>query len=156
MFIAHLPAGYILTRALPRLRRHKFWVLAGSILPDADLLLIFSGLGPMVHHHNYLTHRPAFWLMLLALGIVLGLRGGILRALAAGGVCHVMLDTVTGRIDWGWPLIDLQHALITVPATQDWWVLSFLTHWSFGVELMICLCAGVMLCCEYLRGKRKG
>lgn len=44
MFIAHLPAGYILTRALPRLRPHRPWVLLGAILPDADLLLLISGL----------------------------------------------------------------------------------------------------------------
>lgn len=91
----------------------------------------------MVHHHNYLTHRPAFWLALLVLGVVLAHRGGILRAMAAGGVAHVMLDTITGQIDWGWPLIDLKHALIAVKASQDWWVMSFILHWSFGIELAI-------------------
>ena len=62
MFIAHLPAGFLLSRLHPRLKRHGTWVMTGAVLPDVDMsyfILIDAG---ATHHHSYITHRPALWL----------------------------------------------------------------------------------------------
>jgi inner membrane protein len=51
------------------------------------------------------------------------------------------LDSIAGQIAWGWPATHHAAPLVAVPATQDWWVMSFLLHWTFTVELVICAAA---------------
>lgn len=142
MFIAHLPAGYIAAQ----LTRHKwvFWgVMAGSILPDLDMLWFYLVDGAQIHHHSYLTHRPALWAFVLIVGLTLRKRafGFFLTGVGFGGLLHMMLDSIVGAIAWGWPLTDANAPLVVVPATRDWWVMSFLTHWTFLVEIVICAVA---------------
>lgn len=97
-----------------------------------------------------MTHWPILWLGLAVLAAgwltcakrskaaMLGL------VFALGGVLHVILDSLVGDIWWFAPFIDQPYALFTVPATfQPWW-LNFLLHWSFAVELAICLWALVV------------
>lgn len=60
-----------------------------------------------VHHHDYLTHRPALWIGLLIAGLMLRSRmasgaSGVPVALSLGAVLHVALDSIAGRINWGW------------------------------------------------------
>lgn len=146
MFIAHLPAGYLLSRNLPVLRGPSCsaWVMLGSVLPDVDLLWFYIVDSASVHHHTYLTHYPAHWLMLTLVGLWIRARLGSkwLAALGLGGSLHVCLDSVVGAIDWGWPVRSLPVTLVEVPATHDWWVLSFLTHWTIAIEGLICAVAG--------------
>ena len=140
MFIAHLPAGYILSRVHPALRRNRLWIMLGATVPDADLLVAIFVHHGTVHHHSYLSHRPAFWLALCLLGLLLGRYrfAKPLAALGLGGLLHVSLDSVAGAIAWGWPLSAHVVPLVVVPATQDWWVMSFVLHWTFVVEVLIC------------------
>jgi len=139
MFIAHAPAGYLLSRIHPVLRNRTFWLMVGSVLPDVDMA-VFCLIGDgATHHHSYLTHRPALWTGLFLLGLIC--RCGPLAFVALGGLLHVALDSGTGAIAWAWPFSDHAMPLIIVPATQDWWVLSFVLHWSFLIELAICTTA---------------
>lgn len=144
MFIAHIPGAYLSLKAIVRRPVSKVTmaaVLAGSVAPDLDMLwfhLVDSG---QFHHHGYLTHRPAFWITLMALGgLFYKLQGNaILLAFAFGALTHMVLDSIAGKIAWGWPFWDHAYPLVVVPATQSHWILSFLVHWVFQLEILIIL-----------------
>jgi inner membrane protein len=63
---------------------------------------------------------------------------------------HMVLDTLVGSIMWLWPFSDKFFQLAVVPATHSNWVLSFIFHWSFAVELVIVVFAGFL----FLKDKR--
>ncbi|WP_299724311.1 metal-dependent hydrolase [uncultured Tateyamaria sp.] len=140
MIIGHLPAGYLMATALDRSfdrDRVVFWsILVGSVAPDLDMLRFFLVDRGAVHHHNYLTHDPTLWFGVLFLGFVLTSRA--LIGLGIGAVLHMVLDTVVGAVSWGYGKLSVSGPLVTVPATQDHWVLSFILHWTFLIELVIC------------------
>ena len=141
MIIAHLPAGYLLTRITPK--HLPIWaVLLGSIFPDFDMALIWTDIVTFNHHHLP-THRPAVWLTLLAVGLAMKQR--VLQALAIGALLHVSLDSIAGQINWFWPFGNLTLGLVDVIAQPGWWVWSLVRHWVFGLELVICAMAGVIV-----------
>ena len=150
MFIAHLPATWLAFRALAP-RPLPVAVLAagliGGIAPDIDLLWFYLFDHRQNHHHGYLTHRPALWAGFLLVGWLLRRHrpGAMLLALAAGGLLHMALDSLCGSVAWAWPLTDWARPLITVPARHDWWVLNFLTHWSFAIEVALVITAAFTL-----------
>ncbi|WEJ09073.1 hypothetical protein [Sinorhizobium prairiense] len=93
MFIAHLPAGYILTHCIARknetIRSRALAVgLIFSVLPDLDLLYFFLGDGRRTPHHDYWTHLPIFWLGVAALTAA---------ALILAGKRHSMFVSRLGR-----------------------------------------------------------
>jgi len=70
MLIAHLPAGYLLTKALiAKLPSHAalnkryllFLGLFFSIVPDLDLFYFYF-VDSTEHHHKLFPHVPVFWL----------------------------------------------------------------------------------------------
>tara|TARA_R110002074_G_scaffold106625_5_gene230471 strand:+ start:14842 stop:15258 length:417 start_codon:yes stop_codon:yes gene_type:complete len=108
MFIAHVSAGYLLTRSLRHVlnRTERLTILVGSLLPDVDLLLFYFRDGQSAHHHTYLTHRPVFWVAVVGLGLAAQRRhrsGRMLGVLGMAGLLHLILDAVGGAINWGWP-----------------------------------------------------
>ncbi len=146
MFIAHLPAGYLLTEFLQRkLKTTKYlWVgLIASIFPDIDLLFFYFIDNRQTLHHHYWTHLPLFWFSVWAALVIasFALKHRALRVIAtiifANTLLHLLLDTFVGGINWLYPFIDYDLFLITVPATHAFWVWSFVFHWSFLVELII-------------------
>lgn len=155
MLIAHLPAGYLLTRrTAPRLakgranpRRLVAVGLTGSVLPDIDLLYFYLADGRQTLHHDYWTHIPAFWpaaTLIIALLMMLARVAVPWRGIAvflSAIFLHLTLDSVAGGITWGWPVSQQRFSLIEVPARFDWWVWSFVLHWSFLFEIAICLWA---------------
>jgi hypothetical protein len=50
---------------------------------------------------------------------------------------HLILDTIGGGIVWGAPFDGSLLTLVTVPATQSHYILSFIVHWTFLLELSI-------------------
>lgn len=148
MLIAHLPAGYLaartaLRRAAPARRRVLMRAaLAGSVVPDLDLLF-FYGVDSSVHHHAFPTHWPLVWLAVLVASSLIvaitdhktfGLAGA---ALSLAALLHVALDTIAGSIRWLAPFASHETTLVTIPPTHSSWIVSFATHWTFGVELAI-------------------
>jgi len=151
MLIAHLPAGYLLTRRIaPRLaastavaQRLIVVGLAASVFPDIDLVYFYLGDGRRTLHHDYWTHIPAFW-PVLALAVIALMRLARLAipwreilVFLAGIFLHLALDTISGGILWAWPASQHRFLLIDVPARFDWWVWNFVLHWSFLLELAI-------------------
>ena len=145
MIIGHLPAGYLAARGASALGAPQlYWgLIAGSIAPDLDMLWFFFVDGGTVHHHTYLTHRPIMWVGVLAMGLVL--RRNFLTGMGLGGLLHLALDTIVGRVMWFWPLSDTGVTLVEVPATQSHWLLSFMVHWTFAVELALVVVALTVL-----------
>ena len=62
MLTAHLPAGYVLARLA---RRPETGVmaaaLAGSMVPDLDMLWFHFVDNGSIHHHRYWPHIPLIW-----------------------------------------------------------------------------------------------
>lgn len=141
MLTAHLPAAYCLARPL---RGKARWILPaallGAVLPDFDLLAFYFLDDAGIHHHRYWVHIPAFWALMAVIGIpaagLFGLRRAAMAFLASI-VVHLVLDTIGGGIMWGAPVDDRLRTLVTVPATQSHYILSFIMHWTFLLELSI-------------------
>ncbi|MBB3992621.1 hypothetical protein GGR95_000240 [Sulfitobacter undariae] len=67
-----------------------------------------------------------------------------------GALLHMVLDTFLGKINWTWPWGEFGGPLTVVPASQSHWILSFLLHWTFLTEIVICAAALWL----YLRRRR--
>jgi inner membrane protein len=148
MLTAHLPAGYVLVRGLRAPGRNAMIAaLLGSVLPDFDLLFFYFVDDRAVHHHRYWVHIPAFWATIAALTLPLIWRSAWrLPALIffAAIFLHLVLDSLAGSIMWLAPFDDRLFALVTVPATHDHWIISFILHWTFLAELTIWALAAIL------------
>lgn len=163
MFIAHLPAGYILastvrSRTLGS-RAVMSAALLGSIAPDLDLFYYYTLDACRHHHHSYWTHYPSVWLaLMLAAWSMTRLKrwskGGMWLLIAAGsGFLHILLDCIVGDIPLFAPWSARFYALATVPASVRPWWLNFLLHWSFLLELAV-IGTAIWLFCIRRAGRR--
>jgi hypothetical protein len=158
MFIAHIPSGYIMSvlvsERVRRIRVSSFAVvgagMAGAIAPDIDMFYFYFIDHRQTHHHKYITHWPVLWLFLVAVSI-LWLRftrdskaAYLSLVFSMGGVLHLILDSFVGDIWLFAPFINRSYAMFTVPALYHPWWLNFFLHWSFAVELVICVWALVL------------
>lgn len=154
MFVGHLPAGYLLTQALARSLPPRWRAAVGSapvmavgliasILPDLDLLYFYLIDARRHLHHGYRTHIPLFWVVAFALtGSLAWLaRSRKIAVLGALVFCnvqlHLVLDTIAGKIRWLYPLRANDFVLFEIPAVHRWWVLYFLLHRTFLLELLV-------------------
>ncbi len=167
MMIGHLPSAYLVFKAMaPRaLPRIAFLAgMGGALFPDIDLLWFYFVDNRSTHHHEYLTHRPALWLglMILFLGTawLSGKRRGLVAlgiigaAFCAGALTHMVFDSIAGKIFWLWPLTDHSVTLVTVQPTHSHFILSFLAHWTFKMEIAITIVAAtVFLYVRYRRSR---
>lgn len=150
MFIAHLPAGYLMAHALSGRRLMEVLSfralllasISGAIAPDMDLLYFFLMDDRQHNHHGYFTHYPLLWGLLL-FAAWSGWRGLhrktflLLAVFAGSGVVHLLLDSVVGEIAWLAPWSLQRFSVWQVEARfQPWW-LNFLLHPSFLLELLI-------------------
>jgi len=150
MFIAHIPIGLMLARCVTQRSLTTpviFAAVIGAVAPDLDLIRFYLIDNHQRHHHDYWTHIPAIWgLIVLAWFAVSKVLQRGFGLLAAGFFIavfsHLLLDTVAGEIEWMWPFMDRGFHLVTVPASHGNWYLSFLTHWTFGVEIGLSIFAG--------------
>jgi inner membrane protein len=162
MFIGHLPAGYLLTQALVR-RASPCWRagvgsaqlmavgMIASVLPDLDLLYFYLIDARQHLHHGYWSHIPFFWVVALAVtGLLAWLARSRRVALFAVLIfcnvqLHLVLDTIAGKIRWLYPFRAGDVVLVEVAAVHRWWVLNFLLHWTFLLELLVVAAAALVL-----------
>jgi LexA-binding, inner membrane-associated putative hydrolase len=148
MFIAHMPAGYLVGSAVvrrwPGTLTPTAWtaILLGSVAPDLDLLYFYLVSDGSINHHVYPPHVPIVWLLTsITVGLCLWRaprRWHVVWAMfCAGWLLHLVLDTVAGHIWWLWPWVTTPYVLVVVPRRFDLWWLNFLTHPSVLVELVI-------------------
>ena len=142
MLTAHLPSGYVLARALPRgIPRLMPVALVGAVFPDLDMIWFHFVDDGAIHHHRYWVHIPAFWLAVAVVALPLAAWAGWLRTVAvffAAILMHLLLDTISGGVMWGAPASGHLFALVTVPADYSHWIISFMLHWTFLLELVVC------------------
>jgi inner membrane protein len=160
MFIAHAPAGYLLTTALRRCERYRDVPLAvglvASVFPDVDLLWFYL-VDHSRPHHVFWTHWPAAWLVLgaIACGItslIASLSSDVRPEIVSWCeafvinvlVAHLVPDTLCGGIHWFAPWSQHSYWLVTVPARHAFWIANFADHWTALVELAI-VCAAIAL-----------
>lgn len=155
MFIAHLPAGYLLSKYFKsksteyKLSWNMFVLigLMGSILPDLDLFYFYLVDERQHQHHSYWSHIPIFWLSIYvftaSIFIVIQNKKMVLITtfIFAQIILHLILDTVSGGILWGYPLSIQYFVLFNVTPQYNWWVFNFILHWSFALEAAIILFA---------------
>ncbi|MFA5185006.1 MAG: metal-dependent hydrolase [Patescibacteria group bacterium] len=154
MFIAHLPAGYLLTRALQRrLKTTKYlWLgLLASILPDFDLLYFYLIDHRQTLHHEYWIHLPLFWLtiwvaVIIVNAVVKSRKFFLVSTIFLANIfLHLMLDTFAAGILWLYPFMDTDFVMVHVPDRYPCWIGNFFFHWSFLVEISIVLWAAIVL-----------
>jgi len=145
MLIAHLPSGYVPGRIIPSHIPYLMpAALIGAILPDTDMLFFHFVDHGSIHHHRYWVHIPLFWAAVAAVTVPVLARTRYLQTALvffAALLLHMALDTISGGILWGVPFSNHLFSLVTVPATQSHWVLSFILHWTFLLEILIWLIA---------------
>ena len=151
MIIAHLPAGYILSRPLLRFAEAlgvsaKAFMLAGvagALAPDSDMLYFYAIDHGQHHHHSYVSHYPVLWFALLLCSLLwFGLakmkeKAALAVIFSLNGFVHILLDSMAGDVWWLAPWVDRPFALISIPALYTPWWLNFILHWSFALELII-------------------
>jgi hypothetical protein len=152
MIIAHLPAGYILSKlTYKRFKSHinnyrafMVWGLFGAIAPDMDLLYYHLIDHRRTLHHKYFSHYPICWLIFIIIAIGLFTLKATRKTFgyyslifATSGFLHLILDTVVGNIWWFAPFIDRPFSLVTMPQRFHPWWLNMMLHWSFAIELII-------------------
>ncbi len=155
MLIAHLPAGFLVTKALIKIlpsdnpvdTKHLLvFGLVFSVIPDIDLLYFFF-VDSSAHHHKLFPHLPIFWLgvFLTVFAAALITKSKVIYYVVL--ICsiniltHLILDTFVGFVWWLYPLIDNPYYLVLVPNHFSHWIINFVLHWSFLVELLIVLTA---------------
>lgn len=154
MIIGHAPAGYLLAKIVygrkSSVPARYVWVLvAASILPDLDLLYFYIIDNRAHNHHDYWTHIPLYWLALYYLAMMAAMMFDKLviiiyaTLLLSGVMLHLLLDTITGGIQWAYPFSNQHYTVIKVPAVYDWWVFNFVVHWTFLLELILLGLAGL-------------
>lgn len=154
MFLAHLPAGYLLSRALltlpgaerlPQASRCRLLAtgLIASILPDLDILYMFLFNDYSLNHRALPSHWPPLWLALFLITALLlhGLRRREWQwhnlFLLANVQLHFVLDTVAGPIRWLAPFDHTRFAWMHVPRQSGWWVWSYVSHVSALIEVLV-------------------
>ena len=149
MIIAHLPAGYLISKLLHRrlhwcqIASQKTFIVAGTIgavAPDLDMIYFHLVDHRQHHHHSFWPHFPILWLVLLGVSVLSWLhkpsRPSVLAIVfSLNGWVHVVLDTVVGDIRWLAPIDDRAFSMAAVPAVYHPWWLNFILHWSFLLEL---------------------
>jgi len=163
MFIAHLPAGFLLTRRFLKTERNNvnyikflFVGLVASIAPDFDMAYFYLIDNRQHPHHSYWTHIPIYWIGLYALFVYptyrffgqLGVR--LLSLFLICGLLHMMLDSIASGIKWLYPFNTDYHGIWRIPSLYDWWVANYLFHWTFLLELLIIATAAF----TFLRDRR--
>ncbi|MEM6587144.1 MAG: metal-dependent hydrolase [Pseudomonadota bacterium] len=149
MITAHLPAGYLTGRAFAIAGPTLWAAVLGGILPDFDLIWFYLIDDRAFHHHHYLVHVPAFWAA-IALVVFPLIRVFQPRwtwpaiAFFAALFVHICLDAIAGGIKWFWPFSNELFYIVTVEAVQRHWLLNFIIHPIFLLEIAIWIAAFVV------------
>ena len=145
MLTAHLPSGYILAQWTRRKVPHMMpAALIGAMLPDLDMLWFHLVDQASIHHHRYWPHIPLIWLGIAAVTLPILRQFGLLSTglvFFAAIFLHLLLDTIAGGILWLYPVDDTLFALTVVPADYSHWIISFMLHWTFLLEVAVWLLA---------------
>ena len=132
--------------------------LLASVLPDFDLFYFYLIDDKQTFHHEYWPHIPFYWVALIPFAFYASRKSRYLKIALISAYTnlftHLLLDTVTGGILWGYPITYSTYRLIEIPNQYSHWILNFTLHWSFLLEILITLTALIKLS-QHLSGKNK-
>ena len=166
MFLAHMPAGYLVSKFFISQFRFKqtnikFLMcigLLGSIFPDLDMFYFYLIDNRQHGHHSYWTHIPFYWKAILLNTHVLAalFRSRALANIAsvfiAGTLTHLLLDTFAGGgIKWLHPFNNEYLHLFSIPSQHNYWIWNYVLHWTMLVEFCIISMAVI----TYWRARKK-
>lgn len=155
MFVAHMPAGYLMAYVLKEraesasFRDLLLVSMSGAVAPDMDLAYFFLIDEQQHNHHDYFSHYPLTWAALLFTSALCWCRLRHrtffwLAVFAGAAFVHVLLDSVVGGIAWLAPWSQQHYSLWQVSARYQPWWLNFILHPSFLLELLLCATAAVV------------
>ena len=145
MLIAHVPAGYIVSKIMHKGNNVSFIFcsLVFSLWPDFDLIYYYFFENTKAFHHTYLPHLP----ITILISFLVTLPFTYLKCFKnikiyywlffVNWILHLLLDSFTGGILWAYPFSDKMFVLIKIPPIYQSWYISFILHWSFLIELSI-------------------
>ncbi len=142
MITAHLPAGYLTGQAFAASGPVLWCAVAEGLFPDLDLIWFYLIDNRAIHHHHYWVHILGFWFLVFLVDLPLvrmrrpGWTGASLAFFAAI-FAHLLLDSIAGDIKWLWPFSENFFHLIEVPAVHSAWILNFVLHPVFVLEILI-------------------
>lgn len=151
MFIAHLPAGYLVNKWVLskvqcsdiRTKQLMKFGLIASVLPDVDLAYAVLIDHSQIHHHRYITHWPSFWVLTFVIwagAIQLRKIRNVWPVYWACGLNitgHLFLDWIVGKMWLLAPFSDATFNLIVVPARHHPWYMNFFWFWTAWIEVLI-------------------
>ena len=152
MFLAHLPAGYIVSKFLltkfnsgPSRKKYLLFLgLLGSVFPDLDMLYFYLIDNRQHGHHSYWSHIPVYWICLLGICYVIAAiikSRFFAKAATIFVTCillHLLLDSFAGGgIKWLHPFSDSYLSIFSIPSRQGYWLWNYFLHWTALVELTI-------------------
>ncbi len=154
MLISHFPVGYIVTKVFNKVTKEnipfvKFGLLF-SLWPDLDLFYFYFINRKLTFHHLYFTHLPFVLLICAVIAIPINMINfrqslkSIYNFFVISWFAHLVLDTFTGGIAWLYPYNKKIFILINIPPSYSNWLLSFIFHWSFIIEICLVLLAGAL------------
>ncbi|MEM7466193.1 MAG: metal-dependent hydrolase, partial [Pseudomonadota bacterium] len=93
-------------------------------------------------HHSYWTHIPIYWVTIhAAFSVIFCTLFRPLINLAhiffVAIYVHLALDTLVGGILWLYPASSKYIHFFDVPSIFNWWVMNFILHWTFLIELAL-------------------
>lgn len=151
MFIAHVPAGYLVTKSLQKKfnTQKALWLgLFASILPDLDIFYFYFVDERRHHHHSYWLHIPFWWLVIAVFTAVCFFLFKNQKQIwffyavfFLNVFLHLFLDTIVGDILWLYPFSKQMIHFFYVEARFDFWVWNFILHWSFLLEVGLVILA---------------
>jgi len=120
--------------------------LLGGILPDVDMLYFYLIDHRQHFHHTYWTHLPFCWAMVVLLVWIAYWRNWVsqiffttLSVVVFNVFLHLALDSIAGGILWLWPFSNKSYSLVDVPSLYSHWILNFVFHWTFVLEILLTL-----------------
>lgn len=154
MIIAHLPAGYLLSKSLQPIIGTRAWLwagLLGSIFPDFDLVYwYFFDQGTF--HRQFWTHLPLFWLGISTISFALCILTKSRRAFIgygffiSGVALHLFLDTLIAPVYWLYPFSPQGTQLLTLNLSNhyDFWMWNYIMAPIMLLEFSICAIAATV------------
>jgi len=86
------------------------------------------------------VHIPFFWFLTAAVTLPFLLRTKYKQTALvffAAIFMHLLLDSISGGIMWLAPFNNNLWQIVKIPPTQSHWILSFIFHWTFIIEILV-------------------
>ena len=147
-----MPAGYIVSKIQDKKAKPSYVVcsIIFSIWSDLDLFYYYFFDKTGAFHHTYFTHLPiialsGFFIMFPLIHLQRLKRfSSYYWIFYINWGLHMICDTLTGGILWLYPFSNRLFTIISIPPISRSWIVSFVFHWSFIIELMIVVWAAVI------------